>query len=69
MQIELTAPVIASLDKYSLTDDLPNLVESQVPPTHAIPTTPPRSFSEHKKTYALANELEGFATVDDRELQ
>ena len=47
---KLTAPVTASFRKYSLIDDIPYLDEAQVPPTHAIPTTPPRSFSEHRKT-------------------
>ena len=37
----LTAAVTISLVRYSLTDDLANLVPLHVPPTQAIPTTPP----------------------------
>ncbi len=37
----LTDAVTTSLLRYSLTDDLANLEPLHVPPTHAIPTTPP----------------------------
>ena len=59
----------ASFLKYSFTDDLPNLDELQVPLSHAIPTTPPWSFSEQRKTYALALEVAGFAIPEDTDLQ
>ena len=65
----LTDPVIMSFLKYSLMDDLPNLSASHVLLSHAIPTYPPRSFSEQRNTYALPSDVAFIAMAEETELQ